>query len=229
MRREYPDAEQTLGSSSGKRAALVSILASAYFATAAIMAHLLTPDHDFITDYISVYAIGRLGWIYGSAFLASCMGCLALAFALVRLVPAEALSRAGVILLVIVGLAYAVDFAFPTDILPPGASSKNRCGICPSGCSPGWLGAIRVMRFHAVLPSAACPMLAALASLADGFGVAGIAASRRDRRYRRFKSSLWRSGREGLHPGSQHLGADHGDAGIQPTRHTASMTCIQQD
>lgn len=113
---------------SGKSVALVSILASVFFATAAVMAHLLTPNQDFVKDYISNYAIGPWGWIYGSAFIASCVGCLALAFALVRQVPPVALSQVGVALLVVAGLTYAVDFAFTTDILPPGARPATATG-----------------------------------------------------------------------------------------------------
>ena len=125
---------------SQKWAALVSILTTAYFAMAAIMAHLLAPDYDFVKDYISDYAIGPWGWIYGSAFLASCAGCFALSFALVRQVPAVALSRVGVALLVLVGLTYAVDFAFPTDILPPGAPPETVTGtIHLAAALLGWV------------------------------------------------------------------------------------------
>jgi hypothetical protein len=45
------------------------------------------------------------------------------------LLPSQALSRIGVVLLVLVGVTYAVDFAFPTDILPPGAPPTTAVGI----------------------------------------------------------------------------------------------------
>lgn len=61
--------------------------------------------------------------------MASAIGCLALAVALVLVLPSRALSRIGVLLLVLVGITYAIDFAFPTDILPPGAPPKTAVGI----------------------------------------------------------------------------------------------------
>jgi hypothetical membrane protein len=112
----------------GRRAALVSVLASTYFFAAAIAAHLVNTQYDFLRDYISDYAIGPWGWIYGSAFWASCIGSIALAIALRQSVPTIALSRPGVILLVAVGITYAMDYFFPTDILPPGSPPKTVVG-----------------------------------------------------------------------------------------------------
>jgi hypothetical protein len=112
----------------GRRAALASILATVYFFGAAIAAHIVSIEYSFLRDYISDYAIGPWGWIYGSAFWASCIGCIALAAALTQSVPPDALSRTGVVLLVIVGITYAIDFVFPTDILPPGAPPTTVVG-----------------------------------------------------------------------------------------------------
>jgi len=112
----------------GKQAAMVSILATAYFLAAAVGAHVVNTQYNFFSDYISDYAVGPLGWIYGSAFLASCLGCLALATSLALVVPSEALSGTGAALLAIVGITFAVDFAFPTDILPPGAPPTTTVG-----------------------------------------------------------------------------------------------------
>jgi hypothetical protein len=113
----------------GKIAAVVSILATAYYLTAAVGAHIVMTQYNFFSDYISDYAVGPWGWIYGSAFLASAIGCFALAASLVLLLPSQALSRIGVVLLVLVGITYAIDFAFPTDILPPGAPPTTAVGI----------------------------------------------------------------------------------------------------
>ena len=113
----------------GKIAAIVSIMATAYFAAAAVVAHLVMTQYNFASDYISDYAVGPWGWIYGSAFLASAIGCLALVAALVLLIPSQALSRIGVVLLVLVGASYVIDFAFPTDILPPGAPPTTTVGV----------------------------------------------------------------------------------------------------
>lgn len=113
----------------GARAAMISILTTLYFLAAAIAAHVLSTQYNFFSDYISDYAIGPWGWIYGSAFWASCIGCIALAISLTLLTPPGALSRTGAVLLVIVGVTYAVDFIFPTEILPPGAPPTTLVGI----------------------------------------------------------------------------------------------------
>jgi hypothetical protein len=113
---------------SARRVALVSIVATIYFFAAAIAAELVDTQYNFLRDYISDYAVGPWGWIYGSAFLASCIGCITLAAALTQSVPPIALSRTGVGLLVIVGFTYAIDFFFPTDILPPGAPPTTIVG-----------------------------------------------------------------------------------------------------
>ena len=112
----------------GKQAAMVAILAMAYFLTAAVAAHLVDTQYNFFSDYISDYAVGSWGWIYGSAFLASCLGCLALATSLVLVIPSEAVSKTGVALLAVVGVTFAIDFVFPTDILPPGAPPTTIVG-----------------------------------------------------------------------------------------------------
>jgi len=113
----------------GKIAAMVAIVATAYFATSAVVSHVVMKQYNFYSDYISDYAVGPWGWIYGSAFLASACGCFALACALVLLVPSPALSRIGVVLLVLVGATFVIDFAFPTDILPPGAPPTTGVGV----------------------------------------------------------------------------------------------------
>ena len=112
----------------GKQAAMVSILATAYFLAAAVGAHVVNTQYNFFSDYISDYAVGSWGWIYGSAFLASCLGCLALATSLVLVIPSEAVSKTGVALLAVVGVTFAIDFVFPTDILPPGAPPTTIVG-----------------------------------------------------------------------------------------------------
>ena len=127
-----PDSPSKVGSSFvglGKAAAMISIVATAYFLMAAVVAHLVMTQYNFFSDYISDYAVGSWGWIYGSAFVASAIGCLALAVSLALVLPSQALSRTGVVLLVLVGVTYIIDFAFPTDILPPGAPPKTTIGM----------------------------------------------------------------------------------------------------
>jgi hypothetical membrane protein len=112
----------------GRQAALVSILAAIYFLLAAIAAHLTISRYDLVRDYISDYAVGPWGWIYGSAFWASSIGCLALVISLAVLVPSHVQSKLGLVLLAVVGATYAVDFFFPTEILLPGAPPTTAVG-----------------------------------------------------------------------------------------------------
>jgi MFS family permease len=124
----------------GKIAAMISILATVYFLAAAVCAHIVATRYNFLTDYISDYAVGPWGWVYGSAFLASAVGCFALAVAIFLLIPSQALSKLGVVLLALVGITYVIDFIFPTDILPPGAPPTTRIGsIHLLGAFLGWV------------------------------------------------------------------------------------------
>ena len=50
----------------GKQAAMVAILAMAYFLTAAVAAHLVDTQYNFFSDYISDYAVGSWGWAGGA-------------------------------------------------------------------------------------------------------------------------------------------------------------------
>jgi len=124
----------------GRPAAIVALVAMAYFAVAAVATHIASPQYDFVRNYISDYAIGPLGWIYASAFLASCVSCLALALALWQALRPEGLSRAGVALLGIVGITYVVDFFFPTDLLAPGEPPRTMTGeVHFAAAGLGWL------------------------------------------------------------------------------------------
>ena len=124
----------------GRQAAVVAIAATIYFAIAAVTTHVVSPQYDLVRDYISDYAVGPWGWIYGSAFLASFVGCIALAVALWKTVPHAALSKTGVVMLAIVGVTYAVDFYFPTDILTPGQPPQTTVGaIHLADAFLGWL------------------------------------------------------------------------------------------
>ena len=124
----------------GRRAAQVSIAATFYFLIAAATAQLVVTRYNFFSDYISDYAVGPMGWIYGSAFWASTIGCVSLAVALVQLVPPAALSRAGVVLMLLMGLTFLIDFFFPTDILAPGQLPVTLAGsIHLIDATVGWI------------------------------------------------------------------------------------------
>src|SRR6185437_8307615 len=107
---------------------IVALAAIGYFLIASVATHIVSTQYDLVRDYISDYAVGPYGWIYGSAFFASCVGCIALSIALWMTVPHAALSRSGVVMLAIVGISYAIDFYFPTDILQPGQPPQTRIG-----------------------------------------------------------------------------------------------------
>jgi hypothetical protein len=151
--------------STARVAAAVAIATTAYFALAAVTTHIVSPQYDLVRDYISDYAVGPWGWIYGSAFLASFVGCIALAVALWALLPVGARPKVGLVLLAIVGVTYAVDFIFPTDILAPGEPPQTVVGqIHLVDAFLGWLlfvacaflilrGVRKDPRFDAVRPA----------------------------------------------------------------------------
>jgi len=126
--------------STARIASAVAILATAYFIVAAIATHFVSLQYNIIRDYISDYAVGPNGWIYGSAFLASCIGSIALASALWAALPPPSRSRTGIVLLAIVGITYAVDLVFPTDILAPGQPPQTTTGLIHlAGAMLGWV------------------------------------------------------------------------------------------
>lgn len=112
----------------GRRASLVCLTATIYFLSAVVGAHLISPQYDMLRDYISDYAVGPRGWVYGSAYWASFFGCVSLAIALWQLVPPHDLSRIGAALMAIMGMTYLIDFFYPTDILLPGAPPVTLTG-----------------------------------------------------------------------------------------------------
>jgi hypothetical protein len=55
----------------GRLATAVAFVSSLYFLIAAIASHVVNTQYNFFQDYISDYAVGLGGWIFGSAFLGS--------------------------------------------------------------------------------------------------------------------------------------------------------------
>lgn len=117
------------GDNLGRGAALLSIVATIYFLCAAVAAHVVSPQYDILGDYLGDYARGPYGWIYGSAFWASFIATLALTLALSRLAPSTALSRVGLILMIVVAVTFPIEYFFPTDILLPGAAPTTTSGV----------------------------------------------------------------------------------------------------
>ena len=121
---------QSASARRARGAARVALVATAYFAAAAVAAHIVAgARYDLVRNAISDYAVGPYGGIYGSAFLASFVGSVALAAALWEGVPRQALSRAGAVMLVIAGVSYVVNFFFPTDLLAPGQPPQTIVGL----------------------------------------------------------------------------------------------------
>lgn len=162
-----------------RTASAVAILAIAYFMVASIATHIVSTQYDLVRDYISDYAVGPWGWIYGSAFIASFVGCVALAIALWGVLPAATRPRVGLALLALVGVTYAIDFIFPTDILAPGEPPQTSTGgIHLIDAFLGWVlflisaflilrGLRKDSRFSAIRPAlAVLTWLAAVAFLA---------------------------------------------------------------
>jgi len=124
----------------GRNLAGVAFLASVYFLAAAIATHLVSPHYNVFRDYISDYAVGPSGWIFGTAFIASCIASFAIVAALLLMAPRQALSIAALTLLLIGGLASLLDYFYPTDILPPGAPPATEAGkIHLYGALVGWI------------------------------------------------------------------------------------------
>lgn len=87
-----------------------------YFGLALGALHVLRPDYTPIDHMISDYAVGRLGWIMTTAFVALAAGCLTLAVGLFRLGPKSWIARIGMAFLVVATIGLLVSAAFPTDL-----------------------------------------------------------------------------------------------------------------
>ena len=193
---------------------MVSILATAYFLVAAVGAHFVDTQYNFFSDYISDYAVGPLGWIYGSAFLASCLGCLSLATSLALVVPSEALSRTGAVLLArrhnVCGRPRIPDRHSSPRSAANNNGRRDSFGgrSCRLGALHNWrhldLGAIETRR-----------LLEDVAADSDNPRLAVSPAPRPLGPRRRFKGAHRGPRREGFHTGPQHLGADARRIGFQ--------------
>ncbi|GAC1623667.1 MAG: hypothetical protein NVS4B9_15140 [Ktedonobacteraceae bacterium] len=87
------------------------------FAGITVLFHLLRPDLDPISRYISEYAVGHYSFLMTIAFLALATGSLALCIALARGIPLAARSRSGLILLALWSLGGFIVSIFPTDLV----------------------------------------------------------------------------------------------------------------
>lgn len=76
----------------------------------------LRPEYDASVNWISDYAVGRLGWLQTTAFLSVSFGALALLIGLVRIGPANWIARTGLVFLGVLVPGMCVAALFQTDL-----------------------------------------------------------------------------------------------------------------
>jgi hypothetical protein len=81
-----------------------------------VLLHVLRPDYTPIDHMISDYAVGRLGWVMTTAFVAASAGCLALGLGMALAGPRSVPGRVAVLLLWVVAVGLLVSAIFPTDL-----------------------------------------------------------------------------------------------------------------
>jgi len=87
-----------------------------YVILAAAALPFLRPEYDGSINWISDYAVGRLGWLQSSAFVATGAGVFTLLIGLVRLGPATWTVRTGLVFLAALAPGMCVAALFQTDL-----------------------------------------------------------------------------------------------------------------
>ena len=88
----------------------------AYFSLVLVALHILRPDYTPVDHMISDYAVGHLGWLMTTAFVALGLGCLSLSLGLWRMGPRRISATIGRLLLILACLGLMVTATFPTDL-----------------------------------------------------------------------------------------------------------------
>jgi MFS family permease len=99
-----------------RRFAEVALACFGYFIVVLVLLHGLRPDYTPVDHMISDYAVGRLGWVMTTAFVALAVGCLMLGLGMAAAGPKSLPGRAAVLLLWVVTLGLLVTAIFPTDL-----------------------------------------------------------------------------------------------------------------
>jgi len=99
-----------------RRLAEVAVACFGYFSVVLVLLHVLRPDYTPIDHMISDYAVGRLGWVMTTAFVALAAGCLTLGLGMAVAGPRSWLARAAVLLLWVATVGLLVTATFPTDL-----------------------------------------------------------------------------------------------------------------
>ena len=87
-----------------------------YFIVALVLLHGLRPDYTPVDHMISDYAVGRLGWVMTTAFVALAAGCLTLGLGMAVAGPRSWPARAAVLLLWVATVGLLVTATFPADL-----------------------------------------------------------------------------------------------------------------
>ncbi len=87
-----------------------------YFVVVLVLLHGLRPDYTPVDHMISDYAVGRLGWVMTTAFVAVALGCLTLGLGMAVAGPKSLPGRAAVLLLWVATLGLLATATFPTDL-----------------------------------------------------------------------------------------------------------------
>ena len=99
-----------------RRLAEVAAGCFGYFIVALVLLHGLRPDYTPVDHMISDYAVGRLGWVMTTAFVAAAVGCLTLGMGMAIAGPRSLPGRAAVLLLWVAAVGLSVTATFPTDL-----------------------------------------------------------------------------------------------------------------
>jgi MFS family permease len=99
-----------------KRLAEIAMGCFGYFTVMLILLHGLRPDYTPVDHMISDYAVGRLGWVMTTAFVALAVGCLTLGLGMAIAGPRSLPGRAAVLVLWVATVGLLVTATFPTDL-----------------------------------------------------------------------------------------------------------------
>jgi hypothetical protein len=99
-----------------KRLAEIATACFGYFVVVLVLLHVLRPDYTPVDHMISDYAVGRLGWVMTTAFVALAAGCLTLGLGMAVAGPRSLPGRAAVLLLWVATVGLLVTATFPTDL-----------------------------------------------------------------------------------------------------------------
>ena len=98
------------------RLATLALVLFGYFAVVLVALHVIRPDYTPVDHMISDYAVGRMGWLMTTAFVALGFGCLSLALGLWRSGPKTVSALIARLFLIVVFFGLMVTAAFATDL-----------------------------------------------------------------------------------------------------------------